>query len=299
MVTTEDQYPGCVIPDRCMLYPDQSLTRRDAFCESDLKCICKVDNHLGTNSLFSSECLLKECTDEHERKSFLKDWLESCRQAGKSGWDDMPWEWEPYLPHGEIVVRPTTFLNAPPATSSSTVQSSVSVVTSTAAVATSLPVTSWSMTTLSILVTSTSGILSTFANITSTSFSIPEATTTPAQPITITSRPLSPDAIGGIVTGILLLVILCAGLGFFYWKANKKANEKNREVAILSDRVSGCGFQKRIDELLAESNSSTGTILRHNAPTPDVLEMAGGSTSTVGVTSQSSSVYSMDLARAL
>lgn len=40
----------------------------DTVCDSDLKCICQVDNHLGTNELFSSDCLLKECTDGHGRK---------------------------------------------------------------------------------------------------------------------------------------------------------------------------------------------------------------------------------------
>lgn len=97
------------------------------------------------------------------------------------------------------------------------------------------------------------------------------------------------------MTGILLLVIICAGLGYFFRKAKKKATQKTKEVAILSDRVSGIGFQKRIDELLADSNSSTGTILRSSSLAPAVM----ASTSTVGVTSASSSVYSADIARAM
>jgi phage-related minor tail protein len=114
----------------------------------------------------------------------------------------------------------------------------------------------------------------------------------------VTSHTLSPGAIAGIVAGILLLVAVCAGLGYFYWKANKKVKRKNREVAILSDQVSGVGFQRRIDELLAESNDSTGTILRHKGP--GSFEMGGASSSwTMDVVSSSSSVYSMDVARAM
>ncbi|KAF9701532.1 hypothetical protein EKO04_001146 [Ascochyta lentis] len=290
MATTGDQLPGCTILEKCMLRPDQGLARRDAFCKDDLKCICKVDNHLGNNRLFSNECLLKECTDGHERKLFLRSWLEACRQVGKSGWDGMPWDWEPYLPNdGEVLVGPTTFLNAPPATTSSKEQSSLLVVTSTAAVATSLPEDS-----SSTFSTMTSGGFSVDIPSTSTN---PTATSEVSQPIVVTSRILSPGAIGGIASGILLLVLLCAGLGFFYWKANKRAKRKNREVAILSDRISGCGVQKRIDELLAESNDSAGTILRHDVSTP--ANMADASSSTVVVTSASSSVYSVDIARAM
>lgn len=51
-----------------MLNPDHGPARRDIFCGNDLKCVCKVDNHLGSNCLFSNECLLKECTDELKRK---------------------------------------------------------------------------------------------------------------------------------------------------------------------------------------------------------------------------------------
>ncbi|KAJ4339279.1 hypothetical protein N0V95_007832 [Ascochyta clinopodiicola] len=275
-----------------MLHPDRGLVRRDAFCENDLKCICKADNRLGNNSLFSSECLLRECTDGHDRKLFLRNWLESCRQIGKSGWDDMPWDWEPYLPSdGEVLVGPTTFLNAPPAITPSIERSSVSVLTSTAAVATSLPVGSSSTFRMT-----TSGDLTRTTDI-SLGLTNPEATSTTSQPVVVTSHTLSPGAIGGIVTGILLLVLLYAALGFSYWRADKKAKEKNKQVAILSDRVSGCGVQRRIDELLAESNGSTGTILRHDVPAPK--ELAAASTSTVGVTSASSSVYSVESARAM
>lgn len=85
------------------------------------------------------------------------------------------------------------------------------------------------------------------------------------------------------------------------------AKKKSREVAILSDRVSGCGFQKYIDDLLADSNSdshrdnsSTGAIARQPAPTAGVQEMPVGSKSTLnGPQSQSSSVYSMDIIRAM
>jgi hypothetical protein len=146
--------------------------------------------------------------------------------------------------------------------------------------------------------------------------SSPEPTSTISLPIIVTSQYLSPGAIGGIVTGILVLVILLGVTGFFYWRANKKAEGKAREVAILGDRVSGCGFSKRIDELLAEGNSSAGivvrhsilngsedTILRHNTPTPEgMTEMPEEFVSTVGVVSASSSVYSRpsrDIARAL
>jgi hypothetical protein len=175
------------IPDNCMTGADQG-------CDGDLKCICRIDNHLGSNKLFSSDCLLKDCTDGHGRKC----------------------EFSPGFTMGNADFH-------------------------------------------SIL-------------------------------------------------EILALAILCAGLGYFYWKSNKKAKRKTREVAILSDRVSGCGFQKYIDDLLADSandshgdsNSSTGTIVRHPAPTAGMQEMTAASTTTVdGVVSQSSSVYSMDTARAI
>ncbi|KAF1925856.1 uncharacterized protein M421DRAFT_233153 [Didymella exigua CBS 183.55] len=316
MASTADQLPGCTIPDKCMVRSDQGLDH-DTFCDKDLKCICKVDNHLGTNQLFSSDCLLKECTDRHARKLFLRDWLQSCQHAGRSGWDDMPWEWEPYLPdEGEVVIRPPTFLNAPQVITSvrAPPPSSVLVVTTTAAVATSIPATSLSSysspkTTLSTSITSTSNVTSTTTLTTSPASSpSPQTTFTPPAPILVTSRSLSSTAIAGIVAGILSLAILCAGLGYFYWKSNKKAKRKTKEVAILSDRVSGCGFQKYIDDLLADSNtesntdsnSSTGTIIRHPAPTLGFQEIAAGSMSTVeGLRSQSSSVYSMDIARAI
>lgn len=54
------------ITDKCMTGP-----AHDTVCDGDLKCICQVDNHLGTNKLFSSDCLLKECTDGHGRKCRL------------------------------------------------------------------------------------------------------------------------------------------------------------------------------------------------------------------------------------
>jgi hypothetical protein len=39
--------------------------------------------------------------------AFLRDYLEFCREAGRSGRDEMPWECEPYPPDdGEIVTRP-------------------------------------------------------------------------------------------------------------------------------------------------------------------------------------------------
>jgi hypothetical protein len=254
--------------------------------------------------------------------AFLRDWLESCREAGKSGWDEMPWEWEPYLPdEGEIVIRPSTFLNAPAVITSvrGPPPSVVPVVTSTAGVATSIEVpspsaTSGPETTLSTSVTGTANITKTttetipFTTASIVSGPALEATSLSPAPIIVTSRSLSPGAIGGIVAGILALAILCAGLGYFYWKSNKKAKRKTREVAILSDRVSGCGFQKYIDDLLADSandshgdsNSSTGTIVRHPAPTAGMQEMTAASTTTVdGVVSQSSSVYSMDTARAI
>ncbi|KAL1602190.1 hypothetical protein SLS59_004877 [Nothophoma quercina] len=304
-----------------MLKPDQGFARRDALCENDLKCICKVDNHIGGNTLFSSDCLLKECTDGHERKLFLKNWLDACRQIGKSGWDNMPYEWEPYLPRDdEIIVRPSSFLNAP-AVFTSTVNddspTSASVVTSTDAVATFMPITS-----LSTLMTTTSGSIISSSSGLSTMFSTisrsasPEATSVSTQTTIVTSRSLSPGAIGGIVTGILVLVILLGATGYFGWRANKKAKRKTKEVAILGDRVSGCGFQKRIDELLDEGNNSTDmvvrhstpngsedTILRHSPPSPQgMTRMAGASTSTIGVVSASSSVYSrpsLEIARAL
>ena len=51
-----------------MFHPDEGLVRRNFFCENDLKCVCKVDNRLAHNSLFSNDCLLKECTSEHDRE---------------------------------------------------------------------------------------------------------------------------------------------------------------------------------------------------------------------------------------
>ncbi|KAF3045801.1 hypothetical protein E8E11_008563 [Didymella keratinophila] len=293
MASKADQLPGCIIPDNCMTDADQG-------CDGDLKCICRIDNHLGTNKLFSSDCLLKECSDGHGRKSFLRDWLESCREACKSGWDQMPWEWELYLPDdGEIVIRPSSFLNAPAVITSvrGPPPSVVPVVTSTAGVATSIEVLSPSAASGLKTTLSTSVTTSVTNSTTRTSSEIvqsittapilnsnPEATSPPPAPITVTSHSLSPGAIGGIVAGILALAILCAGLGYFYWKSNKKAKRKTREVAILSDRVSGCGFQKYIDDLLADSNSdshgysnsSTGTIVRHPTPPagsgPDELQ---------------------------
>jgi hypothetical protein len=314
-----------------MLHSNQGLAH-DTFCDNDLKCICQVDNHLGTNKLFSSDCLLKECTDGHGRRctypvrpridrltviAFLRDWLESCRQAGKSGWDDMPWEWEPYLPNdGEIVIRPSSFLNAPAVITSvkTPLPSSVPVLTTTAAVATSIPVNLMSTSSIqkTILLTSVASTFDTLSTTTIATSSAaspsPEATSPSPAPIVVTSRTLSPGAIGGIVTGILALAVLCAGLGYFYWKSNKKAKRKTREVAILSDRVSGCGFQKYIDDLLVDSNtnttldsnSSTGTIIRHPAPNPGTQEITTVSTSAVdGVRSESSSVYSVEIARAV
>jgi hypothetical protein len=139
------------------------------------------------------------------------------------------------------------------------------------------------------------------------SSAIPEATPPPPEPITVTSHRLKPSVIGGIVASLLALAILCAGLGYFYWKSSKQAKRKTREVAILSDRVSGCGFQKYIDDLLADgnsdshgdSNSSTGMIVWQPTPTASVQEMVVGSTTTAdGVQSQLSSVYSVDIARA-
>lgn len=208
----------------------------------------------------------------------------------------MPWAWEPYLPNdGEVIVGPTTFLNAPPTTTIDTKQSSVSVVTTTAAVATSLPVDS-----LTSVITTTSSGLSTATNSpTATSTFGPDVPATTTQSESVTVHTLSGGAIAGIVAGILLLAALLGVTGYFYLRANKKANEKNREVAILSDRVSGCGFQQRIDELLAQSNASTNTILQHDTPTPTWLtDRPAGSSSTVAVTSASSSVYSVDIARA-
>lgn len=254
--------------------------------------------------------------------AFLRDWLESCRQAGKSGWDEMPWEWEPYLPDdGEVVSRPSSFLNAPAVITSvrKLPPSVMPVRTSTAGVATSIEVPSPSAaskpkttlltsTTVIVNANSTRTFTTPLTTIPMVSSSAPEATSLPPAPTVITSHSLSPGAIGGIVSGILALAILCAGLGYFYWKSKKKAKRKTREVAILSDRVSGCGFQKYVDDLLAdsnsdshgESNSSTGTIVRHPAPTTGVQEMPVGSTSTVDrVQSASSSVYSMDIARAI
>lgn len=70
------------IPDKCMVQADKGPTRRDAFCENDLKCICKTDNHLGSNSLFSNECLLQECTDGHDRKrKYIQDIKELMMKA--------------------------------------------------------------------------------------------------------------------------------------------------------------------------------------------------------------------------
>ena len=228
---------------------------------------------------------------------FLRDWLESCRQVGKSGWDDMPWEWEPYLPNDdEVLVGPTTYLNKPPEPMWSTKRSFVSVVTSTAAAATSLPVASLSLSLSTLATTSNpTSILSTTFDASTTSAS-PESTAVISHPIIVTSRTLSPGAIGGIVAGILFLVALLGIIGCFYWKANKKAQQKNREVAILSDRVSGCGFQRYIDELLADSDSSAGTVMRHDVPTLEVAEMSGQA---VGVHSRTSSVYSVGIARAM
>lgn len=133
----------------------------------------------------------------------------------------------------------------------------------------------------------------------------PEATTVPPQPVVAISHSLSPGAIGGVVAGILALATLCAGLSYFFWRSKQEAKRKTREIAILSDRVSGCGFQKYIDDLMADSNtesntdsnSSTGTIIRHPAPTSDVEEPAVDLTSIVQSTS--SSVYSVDIARAI
>lgn len=236
----------------------------------------------------------------------------------------MPWEWEPYLPDdGEVVIRPSTFLNGPAVVTSvrGPPPSVIPVVTSTAGVATSIEIpsspaayslkTTLSTSMITSVTNSTTGKISeTVPSVTKASISGPslEATSSPTSPTFVTSHSLSPGAIGGIAAGILALAILCTGLGFFYWKSNKKAKRKTREVAILSDRVSGCGFQKYIDDLLAESssdscrdsNSSTGTIVRHSAPTAGVQEIPMGSTRTVdGLVSRSSSMYSMDIARAM
>lgn len=101
------------------------------------------------------------------------------------------------------------------------------------------------------------------------------------------------------MTGILLLALLCAGLGFCYWKAHQKAKEKNREIAILRDQVSSVGFQRYIDELLSDSNSSNGTIVRHDATGQEARERPPLAEGREGVRSQPSSVYSEDIARAL
>lgn len=237
--------------------------------------------------------------------AFLRDWLESCREAGKTGWDKMPWEWEPYLPdEGEIVIRPSSFLNAPTVIASvrelppSVVQV---IITSTAGAVTSIELgstsatsnhrTSKPSTTLSTPVTSmvNATVLSTNTTSTLTAFgSTPDAPASSPSTV-VTSHKLSSGAIGGIVAGFLALAALCAALGYFYWKSDKKAERKTREVAILSDRVSGCGFQKYIDDLLADSNSdshrddntSTGTIVRHPASTSGAQQMPVGSTSVV------------------
>ncbi|KAH6644433.1 hypothetical protein C7974DRAFT_20842 [Boeremia exigua] len=276
MAATGDQLPGCIIPKQCMLQVPGFL-RGDSGCGTDLVCICNIDNHFGTNCVFSHACLLKACTQEQDRKSFLVNWFDSCREAGTSGGDNIPPEWEPYRPaEGAVPSRVV------PKPMPSTQASSTLVATSTAAAATSLAVpslltllttTSTTSTSLSLAPTASSR---TASSSTSASFDLtpatasrtipssPEVTSTPAQPIITTSKTLSPGAIGGIVAGILILVLLCAGLGYFYWKASKKVREKNREVAILNDRISGHGFQSYIDELLADSNSASGTVSRDN-----------------------------------
>ncbi|KAJ4314795.1 hypothetical protein N0V94_006291 [Neodidymelliopsis sp. IMI 364377] len=289
MATTADQLSGCKITEICSKHSDQ------ASCENDLQCMCKVDDNLANNSLFDAVCLLRECTDGHDRKLFLRNWIESCRHAGKSAMDNIPYDWEPYLPRDDEYIDPTTtnpFTPLPP--TSSVKISVVPVSTLSQAIATSLAFTS-----LSTLGIGTQNTMNSSLTSTSTSSSIiAETTSTRSQPVLVTSNSLSPGAIAGIVAGILLLVAICAGLGYFYWKANKNVKRKNREVAILSDQVSGVGFQRRIDELLAGSNDSTGTILRHKVPGSSEMG-AASSSSTMGVVSSSSSVYSVETARAM
>lgn len=231
---------------------------------------------------------------------FVKDWLESCRQVGKSGLAFIGKDWTPYLPKdGDSIIGPTKSSNGQPMSISSAPSSSTSTITSTDAIATSLAVTSF----LTSLATNSSTTSSTSqsnpAHGASSTSSISEATSTAPPAIVVTSKTLSPGAIGAIVAGIMVLVILCFYFGFCFWKTRKQAKLKSREVAILSDQVSGVGFQRYIDELLADSNSSTGTIHRHDATAWGSRSMAAPSANMVDLRSQSSSVHSVDNARAL
>ncbi|KAJ8114501.1 hypothetical protein OPT61_g3637 [Boeremia exigua] len=237
----------------------------------------------------------KKACSEGAIVPFVKDWLDACQRVGKLGWDNVSPVWEPYLPRdGEVVLWPTTYLNMPPEPKP-TRSSSVLVVTSTDAIATSLAATSLATTLLSSLPTTLSSATVTNSAITKNSdapitSSSQLLTSTTPQPSVVDSAALSPGAIGGIAAGILILVLLCAGLGYFYWKANKRAKQKNKEIAILNDRVSGCGFQRYIDELLEDGNSETGTVVRHDVSSPEGNKKAPSPTGVAEVKEQAVSV---------
>ncbi|KAF3011177.1 hypothetical protein E8E13_011561 [Curvularia kusanoi] len=92
MASTGNQSESYTLPAKCLTLPAELIPNS----KHDLECGCKIDNHIASNYVFASDCLLKESTDVIVANvTFVKGWIEFCRRVGKDGGHDIPRGWKP------------------------------------------------------------------------------------------------------------------------------------------------------------------------------------------------------------
>ncbi|EUC41656.1 hypothetical protein COCMIDRAFT_105556 [Bipolaris oryzae ATCC 44560] len=244
-LTAADSVP-CLISEKCQqvardkLPPDSEELSCDsaALGSSYFRCVCAKTRFLGHNDYFSAHCVFQECKGDGDRRAFIKQYKDGCKQIGES-LADIPAEWTPFTRPRES----SSSQRYPPSTTGSNTLASATS-TSTEPSTTSDP-------TSSAISAETSFVP---APTPSTNQETPSPTPSSSPAAAILPIPQNTPntaVIAGSAVSAIVIVVLLIGLTKLYYDTRKKAKQLRVANAQLEDATNPDGVSNRIVTLMA------------------------------------------------
>ncbi|EMD92843.1 hypothetical protein COCC4DRAFT_61382 [Bipolaris maydis ATCC 48331] len=263
---------SCLISEKCQqvardkLPPDsEELSCDSPTLESGyFRCVCAKTRFLGHNDYFSAHCVFQECKDDREKRAFVKQYKDGCKQIGES-LADIPKEWIPFTKPDassssqrshQSTTRSTPLASDAPSTSTAPSATTDPTQSSTVAEADVVPAPTYS---------SSKEIQSPTPSSSSAAAILPTPQNTPNTAV-----------IAGSIVATVVIVTLLIGVGKLYYDTRKKAKQLRVANAQLEDATNPDGVSNRIVTLMAGSDrasvasrSSSATDPRHTAAFPN------------------------------
>ncbi|XP_014561361.1 hypothetical protein COCVIDRAFT_87112 [Bipolaris victoriae FI3] len=244
--TVADSVP-CLISKKCQQVardkapPDsEELGCDSAALESGyFRCVCAKTRFLGHNDYFSAHCVLQECKGDGDKRAFIKQYKDGCKQIGET-LADIPKEWTPFMKP-----RASSSSQHPPSTTGGNTLASGTPSTTTAPSATPDP--------------------------TKTPSPTPSSSPVAAILSTPQSTPNTAVIAGSAVSAVVIFVLLI-GLAKLYYDTRKKAKQLRVANAQLEDATNPDGVSNRIVTLMAGSDRAS--VASRGSPVSDARDAA-------------------------